>query len=48
MLAKAKLNSIELLISKALIDLNISHNQYVLMINVLKECDDIKEEIKNL
>ena len=48
MLAKAKLNNIELLISKALIDLNISHNQYVLMISVLKECDDIKEEIKNL
>ena len=33
--------------SKALIDSNISHNEFVLINNVLKEFDDIKEEIKN-
>ena len=48
MLAKSKLNSIEVLISKALIDSNISHGEFVLINNVLKEYDDMKEEIKNL
>ena len=33
--------------SKALIDSNISHNEFVLINSVLKEFDDIKEEIKN-
>ena len=36
LLAKSKLYSLEVLISKALIDSNISHDQLVLMINVLK------------
>ena len=45
MLAKSKLNSIEVLISKALIDSNISHDEFVLINNVLKEFYDIKEEI---
>ena len=48
MLAKSKLNHIEVLISKALIDSNISHDKFVLINNVLKECDDMKEEIENL
>ena len=48
MLAISKLNSKEVLISKALIDSNISHDEYVLINNVLKEYDNIKEEIKNL
>ena len=42
------LNGIEVLISKALVDLNISHDEFVLMNNVLKEYGNIKEEIKNL
>ena len=48
MLAKSKLNSIEVLISKALIDSNISHDEFVLINNVLKEYEEMKEEIKNL
>ena len=48
LLAKSELNSIEVLISKGLIDSNISHDEFVLMNNVLKEHDDMKEEIKNL
>ena len=36
MLAAPKLNSIEILISKAVIDSNISHNQFVLINNALK------------
>ena len=46
MLAKSKLSSIEVLISKALIDSNISHDELVLINNVLKDFYDIKEEIK--
>ena len=48
MLAKTKLNSLELLISKALIGSVISHDEFVLINNALKEYDEIKEEIKNL
>ena len=33
--------------SKALIDSNISHNEFVLINNVLKEFYDIKGEINN-
>ena len=47
LLANTKLNSIEVLISKALFDWNITHDKFV-SINVLKECNDMKEEIKNL
>ena len=36
LLAKSKLNRIEVLISKALIDSNISHGEFVLISNVLK------------
>ena len=47
MLAKSQLNRLEVLISKALVDLNISHDEIVLIIYVLKEFYDMKEEIKN-
>ena len=46
--AKFKSNSIEVLISKALINSNISHNEFVLINNVLKEHYNMKEEIKVL
>ena len=36
------------LISKALIDSVISHDEFVLINNVLKECTEMKDEIKNL
>ena len=47
LLAKSKLNTIEVLISKALTDSNVSHDEFVLINNVLKDYDDIKEEMKN-
>ena len=47
LLAKSKLNSAEVLISKALIDSNINHDELVLINNVMKEFYDMKEEIKN-
>ena len=37
LLAKSKLNSIEVLISEALIDSNINHNEFILINNVLNE-----------
>ena len=46
MLAKSKLNSIDVLLSKALIDSNISHDEFVLMNNALKEFCDIKKNKK--
>ena len=47
MLAKSKLNSIEILISKTLFNSNISHDEFVLINDALKEFYDMKEEIKN-
>ena len=44
---ESNLNSVEVLISKALIDSTISHNEFVLINNMSKELDDVKEEIKN-
>ena len=46
LLEKDKLNSIEVLISKALIDSYISHDKFVLVNNVLREYYEMKEEIK--
>ena len=49
MLATSKLNSIEVLICKALIDLKISHDEFVLINKyVLKEYVENEEEIKNV
>ena len=45
--AKSKLNSIQVLISKALIDSVISHDELILINNVLKEYVKMEEEIKN-
>ena len=46
-LAKSKLNSMEVIISKTLIDSNICHNKFVLINNVLKEFYDLKVETEN-
>ena len=46
-LAKSKLHRIEVLISKALINSDVSHDEIALINNVLKEFYDMKEEIKN-
>ena len=47
-LAKSKLNSIDVLISKVLIDSVISHDEFILINNVQKGYGKMKEEIKNL
>ena len=48
LLAKSKLNSIAALISNASINSNTSHDEFVLVNNVLKEFSDIKEKLKIL
>ena len=48
LLAKSKLNSTEFLISKALVDSLVIHDEFVLINNVLKEYVEMKEETKNL
>ena len=47
LLGKDKLNAIEVLISKALISSYISHGDFVLVNNVLRENNEMKEEIEN-
>ena len=48
MLAKPKLYGVEVLIFKTLIDLVISHGEFGLINNILKEHNEMKEEAKNL
>ena len=47
MLAKSKLNSIETLMSQAIIDLEIIHEEFKLIVDKKKDYDDQKENIKN-
>ena len=46
MLAKAKLNTIAVLISEAFIDSNISYDEFMSVSNVLKEYDSMEKETK--
>ena len=48
LLAKSKLNSIEILTSKTIIDSTFGHDKFVLIQNVLKGYDGMKEENKSL
>ena len=48
LLAKSKLNNKEILISKALDDSVVSHDEFALISNMLKEYNEMKEETKNL
>ena len=46
--AKSKLNKIELLISEALIKSVISYDKFVLINNVWKEYNEMKEDMENV
>ena len=46
MLRKTKLDTVEVLISKAFIDSCISHDEFVSVNNVLRKYNKMKEEIK--
>ena len=45
MLAKSKLNSVETLISQALIDMEISHKEFVTILNEKNKYDKIKNNL---
>ena len=47
MLAQSKLNSIKTLISQALIDLEISHEEFRTIVNEKEQYEKMKEGIKN-
>ena len=47
MLANSKLNSIETLMSQALIDLDISHEGFKTIVNEKEKYDKMKESIRN-
>ena len=47
LLGKDTLNTIEVIISKALIDPYISHDEFVAVNSLLREYNQMKEEIKN-
>ena len=46
LLAKTKLNTIDVLIPKTLIDSNIGHDEFVSINNVLDEYEDMKKKIE--
>ena len=47
MLAKSKLNSIETLISQALIDLDISHEEFVWILKEKDKYEKMKENLRS-
>ena len=47
MLAKTKLNSIETFMSQALIDLDISHEEFKTIVNEKEKYEQMKESIRN-
>ena len=44
LLANSKLNNIQILISMALIDSNVTHDEFVLINNMLRQYDNIKNK----
>ena len=48
MLARSKLNSIEALISQALIDLDICHEEFKTIVSKKEKYEQMKESIRNI
>ena len=48
MIAKSKLNSIETLVFKALIDMEISHKEFVTILKEKDKYEKIKENVTNM
>ena len=47
MLAKSKLNSIETLISQALIDMDISHEEFITILHEKDKYEEIKDNLRS-
>ena len=48
MLAKSKLNGIETLVSQALIDMEISHEEFITILGEKKKYEKMKENVKTV
>ena len=48
MLAKSKLNSIEILVSQALIDMKISHKEFITILKEKDKYEKMKENVRNM
>ena len=48
MLAKSKLNSIEILVSQALIDMEISHEEFIAIFKEKGKYEKMKENVRNV
>ena len=48
MLAKIKLNSIETLVSQALIDIEISHEEFIIILKEKDKYEKMKENVGNV
>ena len=48
MLAKSKLNSIEVLVSKALTDMEVSHEEYATILKEEDKYEKMKENVRNM
>ena len=46
LLGKVKINTIKILISKSIIDSYISHDEFISVDSVLREYNEMKQEIK--
>ena len=48
MLAKSKLNSIESLVSRALIDMNLNHEKFIAILKEKDKYKKMKENVRNI
>ena len=48
MLAKSKLNSIETLVSQALIDMEISHEEFIRILKEKDKCEKMKQNLRSI
>ena len=48
MLAKSKLNSIESLVSRALIDMNLNHEKFITILKEKDKYKKMKENVRNI
>ena len=48
MLAKSKLNSIETLVSQALIDMEISHKEFITILKEKDKYEKVKESVRSV
>ena len=48
MLAKSKLNGVETLVSRALIDMEISNEEFITILKEKDKCEKMKKNVRNI